>query len=1050
MGVWGEAPRQTGRQACKVGVIINAIGLVGSPFNSLAVEGAQAAAVAAGCEQQTYEPTEDEFDVYMTFIDQAVADGSGIIITVGFVMGEVTFAGAEKYPDTTFGIVDFAYSEDLPNLAGLVFREDQAGYLAGAFAALVNEDLRAGVFGSIGACQGGFAIPPVLKFCNGFRAGIKDACAECGVFIEYVPSFEDQELGRQVANELADAGAQYLFGAGGGMGSAAIKDFSQRPNGLVIGVDADEYFSTFESGGAANSDATNLITSALKNISLAVETTTTNFFNDAFLSGTQVFDASVDGVGLAPCHQSCAFVSEETSREMAIISEALSQGAIITGINPISGNIALYEETTELQWSTLLPTGIRPEGLYGHSMVSFTSGNATGFYLFGGRNASVVAAGVFRNDVWKYDYDSNSWALQVPSGVGPIPIARTGHSVALYLQRYMIIFGGTDEAGTVLDDTWFFDTDTNTWSEIGGSSGILGRRSTAMAIVEDTLFVYGGQGSTLVLSDVWSLDLLTAIGATRRGNAPRQLGWVEQSVTFDDSGDAIVTGRFGHGSVSNDTRIFFAGGRLSSQQLTNEVLVLDTATLIMSRVTRTTDASDPPPAFAQAATSSFEDDMYFFGGVSDQALLNSVYRYNLYTGEWVRLVPETAFSPNARTNTAAVPLVTTVLNSVGETIQEARLFAYGGLSLTAGSESRLEVFGLPANPTIFDTFLSCDAETVFQAPRGLIDFNPISKNNDIFPIEYECDGYVDCENLFDERNVCSPSVESMFYAFAVVLGFCLLFCLGLLVFLVVFRNDKVILTSSRNFLMISVLGAMMSYIALYLFFPYPTDGICSAQIWILTLGFITMLAPLLVKTYRIVKIFRAKTFFLKPLSDLELFLRLLLLYVPVLIILIVLQAVGEPGAKLRKEQGADCETLDKRHVICSTDDIEIYAGVLIAYFGLLLLSGVVLAVLTRHVQTAYNESQFIALSIYNFFFLGCVGVPMFFLLDEEPEIRLIILVVLVGVACTGFLMLLFFPKMYIIYHGGQDEYDQKMSSLRKTVGTSSGGGNVDITSMMDD
>ena len=162
----------------------------------------------------------------------------------------------------------------------------------------------------------------------------------------------------------------------------------------------------------------------------------------------------------------------------------------------------------------------------------------------------------------------------------------------------------------------------------------------------------------------------------------------------------------------------------------------------------------------------------------------------------------------------------------------------------------------------------------------------------------------------------------------------------------------------------------------------------------------------------------------------------------------------------------------KLHVLCKTDDLSIIAAILVVYYGVLLVLGVVAAVMTRHIQvcplllsilngqwvitkkklqewrtrkeqkkknklivintneqTPFNESEYIALSIYNFFFLGCVGVPMFYLLDEQPEVRLIILCLLVTLATTLFLCLLFCPKFFIIYHGGQEAYEFCISSI---------------------
>ena len=60
-------------------------------------------------------------------------------------MGNATRSIAEKYPTTQFAIVDHSYKTYPANLKGLVFREDEAGFLAGALAGLMSETKTVGL-----------------------------------------------------------------------------------------------------------------------------------------------------------------------------------------------------------------------------------------------------------------------------------------------------------------------------------------------------------------------------------------------------------------------------------------------------------------------------------------------------------------------------------------------------------------------------------------------------------------------------------------------------------------------------------------------------------------------------------------------------------------------------------------------------------------------------------------------------------------------------------------------------------------------------------------
>lgn len=107
-------------------------------FNQSAWEGAQQAAQDLGAAEVNYVETKDAKD-YGANIDLFATQGYDIIVTVGFAMGEATIAAAETYPDIYFIGVDQFQGDTVPNLAGLVFNEDQAGYLAGVLAASMSE-----------------------------------------------------------------------------------------------------------------------------------------------------------------------------------------------------------------------------------------------------------------------------------------------------------------------------------------------------------------------------------------------------------------------------------------------------------------------------------------------------------------------------------------------------------------------------------------------------------------------------------------------------------------------------------------------------------------------------------------------------------------------------------------------------------------------------------------------------------------------------------------------------------------------------------------------
>ena len=129
-----------------------------------------------------------------------------VIVTVGFALGESTIAAAKQYPDIKFIGVDQSQSETVANLAGLIFDEDKAGYLAGVLAAAMSTSKK------IGAVLGTDAVPAVWRFGEGYRAGAlaQDPAVEVNVVyhndVGFDKTFVDPEWGKTTTVSMIDKG----------------------------------------------------------------------------------------------------------------------------------------------------------------------------------------------------------------------------------------------------------------------------------------------------------------------------------------------------------------------------------------------------------------------------------------------------------------------------------------------------------------------------------------------------------------------------------------------------------------------------------------------------------------------------------------------------------------------------------------------------------------------------------------------------------------------------------------------------------------------------
>lgn len=252
-------------------------------FHQSAWEGLQQAQSELGANIQ-YIETVDSRD-YAKNIATFGEAGYDVIVTVGFTLGEATTAASAIYPNVDFIGIDQFQDEPVDHVTGLVFPEDNAGFLVGALAAMMSES------NEIGAVCGPDTIPPVWRFGEGYRAGAAYADSLLGttteVFVVYHENddkaFTDPEWGAAVAKDIMNEGADVIFGCGGVTGNGAIIAAAQA-GGYAIGVDTDQYWTVFEAAPRMLSSAMKLITpSVFELIKRSKEGTlpSGNYFGDA-------------------------------------------------------------------------------------------------------------------------------------------------------------------------------------------------------------------------------------------------------------------------------------------------------------------------------------------------------------------------------------------------------------------------------------------------------------------------------------------------------------------------------------------------------------------------------------------------------------------------------------------------------------------------------------------------------------------------------------------------------------------------------------------------
>lgn len=278
----------TAKSNIKVGMAYDIGGRGDQSFNDAAAAGLDKAKKEFGFKSSESEASPDEAEAAKEDrLVQLAEAGYNPVIAVGFAYADAVKAVAPQYPKVSFGLIDSTDATG-PNVANLVFAEEQGSFLVGAAAALKS---KSGTIGFIG----GVDVPLIHKFQAGYEAGAKAVNPNIVVKTQYLTSppdftgFNDPAKGKTAAEGMIDAKADVIYAAAGGSGGGMFE--AAKASGIkAIGVDSDQ---------AKTADpkvASVIMTSMLKKVDVAVYNFIKSAVDGSPLTGTQVFDLKANGV----------------------------------------------------------------------------------------------------------------------------------------------------------------------------------------------------------------------------------------------------------------------------------------------------------------------------------------------------------------------------------------------------------------------------------------------------------------------------------------------------------------------------------------------------------------------------------------------------------------------------------------------------------------------------------------------------------------------------------------------------------------------------------
>src|SRR6266540_602428 len=268
-------------------------------FNATAWKGMQDAQSQLGVQVKFLESTtsNDYTPNLQTFVQQKC----GLIVTVGFLLGDATKASAKSNPSQKYAIVDFAYKpSEVPNnnVLGLTFSTDQAAFMDGFWAGMkyYNQKNNANV--------------QLVGW---------DAKKQNGLF---TGDFTNHYNDTPVTETLLSQGADIILPVAGPVGlgaAAAVKAAGGDKHMVWVDTDgcesAQQYCSLF-------------LTSIEKHMDVAVQTAIKSAVDNQFKGGTYVGTLQNDGVGIAPYHDFDSQVPQKLKDDVNAIKQGIVSGSI--------------------------------------------------------------------------------------------------------------------------------------------------------------------------------------------------------------------------------------------------------------------------------------------------------------------------------------------------------------------------------------------------------------------------------------------------------------------------------------------------------------------------------------------------------------------------------------------------------------------------------------------------------------------------------------------------------------------------------------------------
>eukprot|EP01006_Ploeotia_vitrea_P033270 TRINITY_DN65418_c0_g2_i2.p1 TRINITY_DN65418_c0_g2~~TRINITY_DN65418_c0_g2_i2.p1 ORF type:complete len:810 (+),score=407.68 TRINITY_DN65418_c0_g2_i2:318-2432(+) len=227
------------------------------------------------------------------------------------------------------------------------------------------------------------------------------------------------------------------------------------------------------------------------------------------------------------------------------------------------------------------------------------------------------------------------------------------------------------------------------------------------------------------------------------------------------------------------------------------------------------------------------------------------------------------------------------------------------------------------------------------------------------------------------------------------------------------KGHPVIKASSPIFCHLIVLGATCAYIAVIM------DGLsrkdhpttCTMEAWVLSMSFALLFGSLLMKTWRIHKIFHGTKIKVVRITNRDLFAGVLVFMTFDSLVVLLWNTVDKPSVVFTPHPTKQFTDVWK----CSSEYSATWIQLLTIPKALMLIFGCVLAYKNRDVSSNFNESKYIAISIYSLIFFNGVTAFLLEMVKGQRDTEHLVVALFVSICYIQVTGVLFGTKFWNIF-----------------------------------